>query len=215
MPRTKHQSLSFWSQGPSQRRGITFANPASIATRTSAACFEVGVIGIDPGLSGALALIPARRCGLVWTLDINAAVIEDMPVVSRNARREVSAPDVAEIIRHNLSGPMHAFVEMVGAAPIHHRRQGTSSMFSFGRSFGVLLGVLAALRVGITLVRPQDWRRGMQVNNGKDASRVRALELHPGLHSRLARIKDHGRADALLLATYGLRVFNREAEDIF
>jgi len=91
------------------------------------------------------------------------------------------------------------FVEQVSARP----GQGVTSMFRFGESFGLVKGVCAGIGLPLTLVTPQEWRRGMRVPTGKDGSRQRILELQPELAKRFARKKDHGRADAMLIALHG------------
>lgn len=148
-------------------------------------------IGIDPGLDGGIAIY---RPGLV--------TIMDMPTheVYRNGKkkREVSASGLVEALSDCEKGH-HAYVERVNAMP----KQGVTSMFSFGMSYGVIIGVLAALRIPYTLVTPQKWRKYHDVRPGKDGSRLRASELLPDSASHFSRVKDHGRADAALIAMYG------------
>jgi crossover junction endodeoxyribonuclease RuvC len=81
--------------------------------------------------------------------------------------------------------------------------QGTRSMFTVGLGYGLWLGVLGALRIPYTAVRPAVWKRSIGPSKDKEASRLRAQQLYPG--ADLRRKKDHGRAEALLLASYGLR----------
>ena len=81
--------------------------------------------------------------------------------------------------------------------------QGVSSVFSFGRSVGVIEGVLAMRGVPTTLVIPQRWQKACDVRGGKDGSRERAMQLFPD-YSELFKLKKHdGRADAALIAYYG------------
>ena len=150
------------------------------------------ILGIDPGLSGALAFLDTTT---------DAAVIMDMPTVEvvRNGKtkREVSAALIADLVAGK--GVVQAFVERVSAMP----GQGVSSMFSFGRSVGVLEGVLAAYEIPMTLVTPQAWMKAMSVRAGKDGSRERAMQLFPQYADQFARKKDNGRSDAVLIAKYG------------
>jgi crossover junction endodeoxyribonuclease RuvC len=78
-------------------------------------------------------------------------------------------------------------------------------MFSFGRSAGVIEGVLAALMVPQTFVQPAVWTRAITRGIGKDASRSRAMELYPSHQKEFARAKDDGRADAVLIGFWYLR----------
>ena len=150
------------------------------------------VLGIDPGLSGALAFYDTVS---------EALVVMDMPTVevTRNgkSKREVSPALVADMVAGK--GVEKAFMERVSAMP----GQGVSSMFSFGRSSGVVEGVLAAYEIPTTLVTPQAWMKAMGVRAGKDGSRERAMQLFPQYADQFARKKDNGRSDAVLIAKYG------------
>lgn len=79
--------------------------------------------------------------------------------------------------------------------------QGTRSLFTVGVGFGVWPGVLAAWTVSHTRVRPAIWKRTLELGKDKEAARLRAQQLFPG--ANLRRKKDHGRAEALLLAWWG------------
>ena len=75
-------------------------------------------------------------------------------------------------------------------------------------------GVLAGLGIPYELVTPQKWKRAMGVPSGdKSSSRPVALRLFPSLAAELRLKKDHGKADALLIAGYGRRrlIGGREA----
>ena len=149
-------------------------------------------IGIDPGLSGAIAVFDTEKGHLS---------VVDMPVVevvrNKKTKRELSPAMLAGILR--MTGkPCSAVVERVGAMP----GQGVSSVFSFGRSLGTIEGALSALEIPMTLVPPQQWQKAAGVRGGKDGSRQRAAELFPNYASLFARKKDDGRADAACLAWY-------------
>jgi len=150
------------------------------------------VLGIDPGLSGALAF---------YDTTTEVLVVMDMPTVevTRNGKnkREVSPALVADMVAGK--GIEKAFMERVSAMP----GQGVSSMFSFGRSSGVVEGVLAAYEIPTTLVTPQAWMKAMGVRAGKDGSRERAMQLFPQYSTAFARKKDDGRSDAALIAKFG------------
>lgn len=151
------------------------------------------ILGIDPGASGALAwLSPSGEL----------LAVEDMPhvvvTVSGKDRKRISAPMLADLIRETM--PTAAFVEKVGAMP----GQGTASMFSFGFSAGLVDGVLAGLGVPVTYVTPQAWKRAAGLNSDKSAVRLRAAQLFPDMARHFARVKDDGRAEAALIARYGV-----------
>ena len=153
-------------------------------------------IGIDPGLSGAIAFFDVEKGQLS---------VGDMPVVevkrNNKVKREVSPAALADILRSGIGpfGPVtHALLERVGAMP----GQGVTSVFSFGRSVGIVEGILASLYIPVTIVQPQAWQKAAGVRGGKDGSRLRACELFPNYATLFARKKDDGRADAALMAWY-------------
>lgn len=149
------------------------------------------VAGIDPGLDGAVAFLGEEL------------TVVDMPVLrlSRGGKqkRDLDAHGLAHLLR---TTPIdHAFVEAVGARP----GQGVTSTFSLGRSVGIIIGVLATLDIPLTLVSPAAWKRSLTVPKAKDGARSRASQLLPKSAQLWARARDHGRAEAALLALYGLR----------
>ena len=82
--------------------------------------------------------------------------------------------------------------------------QGVSSMFNFGMGYGAIQGVLAGLCVPLHLVTPQKWKKHQGlIGKDKDCARTLAQQLYP--EASLARKKDIGRADAILIGDYGLR----------
>lgn len=158
-------------------------------------------LGIDPGLSGACALLHN---------DSMVTEVFDTPTleVIRNGRRRRDyqiAPLISSLVLRvgNLiseTGEVCAYLESVNAFP----GQGVTSMFSLGRGLGLWEGVLAALGIPYTKVLPQVWKREMlggKSRQGKGASLLRAQQLFPS--ADLSRKRDHGRAEALLLAHYG------------
>ena len=151
-------------------------------------------IGIDPGLSGAIAIISTE-----------SLKIFDMPTmtVERNgkAKRQVSASELAEMLYLYSGRDCHVYCERVGAMA----GQGVTSVFSFGRSFGMIEGILAAYRLPVTFVPPATWVKAIGRGQGKDASRARAMELFPSDQDQFKRVKDDGRADAALIAYWGSR----------
>ena len=150
------------------------------------------ILGIDPGLTGAFAFLNTEDMTIT---------LEDMPIVEvlRNGSRknEVLPAGVANAVAGK--GIKHAFLERVGAMP----GQGVTSVFSFGRSTGILEGVLAAYEIPTTIITPQSWQKAAAVRDGKDAGRLRAAQLFPASSTCFQRKKDSGRADAALIAWTG------------
>jgi crossover junction endodeoxyribonuclease RuvC len=150
------------------------------------------ILGVDVGIHGALAFFDYEKGTLV---------VADMPTLAvqrgNKAKSEVSPQLVAMIIRQH--DVRRAVVERVGAMP----GQGVSSMFSFGRSLGVIEGVLGGLNIPISYITPQTWRKAMQVREGKDGSRLRAMELFPAYADEFKLKKHDGRAESALIAYCG------------
>jgi len=150
-----------------------------------------GILGVDPGLTGALAL---HRDG-EW-------ILLDMPIAGDAKRREINGPELCRFLREHQ--PDHAYLEYAAARP----GQGVSSMFKFGVSYGATKMALAACGVPYTIVIPMKWKPavGIQTGADKEASRLRALQLFSDLAAYLSRKKDHARADAMLLTYFGMKV---------
>lgn len=143
-------------------------------------------IGIDPGLKGAIALVGTVLADLV--------AVFDMPV----AGGAVSAQLLFELAGWRDPGYGTVVVEDVHSMP----KQGVSSVFSFGRSKGVVEGVFAACRRPIVYVSPAAWKRGLGLGKDKGEARQRACELWPAKAGLFARVRDDGRAEAALIAYY-------------
>lgn len=141
-------------------------------------------IGIDPGKSGAIAVIDDE--GRVW--NTNTFNKKDYAMLLR----EMSHPNI---------GSVKVVLEHVGAMP----GQGSVSMFNFGANFGFIEGLLAANNLPYELVRPQKWKRMFSCTSDKNTSVQVAQRLFPNIDlRRTARCsKPHdGIAEALLMAEY-------------
>ena len=151
------------------------------------------IAGIDPGLSGAVAVL-APEGTLVALTDIPTLTIS----TSRGGRQEYDVPGMTALVARHGDQGLHAILEESQAMP----GQGVRSMFTVGLGFGLWLGILAALGIPYTRVRPADWKRALGlVGKDKEQARLRAMQLFPRAELRLK--KHHGRAEALLLAWHG------------
>ena len=88
---------------------------------------------------------------------------------------------------------------------------GATSSFNFGMNFGMWIGICAASELPYQLVPPATWKGALMrdMSKEKDASRVKAMQMYPKTAKDLTRKKDHGRADALLMAVWAMRVSTR------
>jgi len=159
------------------------------------------IIGIDPGIGGAVAAVDGRG-NLLW--------VEDMPIrdAGKKSRKanEIDGSALARLLRLHVADIRCAVVEEVHAMP----GQGVSSMMSLGDSRGCIRGVLEALGISVERVEPQRWKKSYGlIGAEKDGSRACAIRLYPSCPD-LARKKDHGRAEAILLARFGSQSVRQE-----
>ena len=151
------------------------------------------IIGIDPWLSGAIAILK------------NDKVIKliEMPVMAegKKNKRQLNNAQLANILREIIENhqEISVVVEQVNAMP----GQGVTSMFNFGQSFGILKGVCSAMNLSMHFVRPVKWKKYFNlINSSKDASRTKAIEIFPYFSVNLSKKKDANKADAILIASY-------------
>jgi hypothetical protein len=140
------------------------------------------VLGIDPGQTGALAWY--------WP-ETGAIAVEDMPTVN-GAIDGAQLASMVEAMR-----PVGALIEQVASRP----GQGVASVFTFGRGYGTVIGVLQAHRIPLEFVTPGKWKKYFRLDAEKESARAKAINLWPDCKS-FGRKKDHGRAEAALLARY-------------
>ena len=151
------------------------------------------VVGIDPGLNGAIAILEDKK----------VLSIIDMPVMAdgKKNKRQLNNAQLAEILRNNTSDDdeISVVVEQVNAMP----GQGVTSMFNFGQTFGAIKGVCAALKLPIFFVRPSKWKKYFElINSSKDSSRTKVIEMYPYLSDQLTKKKDVNKSDAILIARF-------------
>jgi crossover junction endodeoxyribonuclease RuvC len=103
----------------------------------------------------------------------------------------------------------HCIIERVSAMP----KQGVTSTFRFGHAAGCLYGLVVGLGLPVSFVTPQAWQKHHGIGAAPKAAVQRAVQLFPGLAGSLTRKRDHNRADAALIATYGRRLISRERRD--
>ena len=145
-------------------------------------------IGVDPGKAGAYAIVDSDMCAQVepWNNDLFVEAMADLA--------------------HDGNGVgIVAAVEKVGAMP----GQGVTSMFSFGQSYGFILGVLTAFGIGYQLVPPGVWKRefGLIGKDKRESVEV-CKRLFPGvslLPTEKCRKESDGMADALCIAEWARR----------
>jgi crossover junction endodeoxyribonuclease RuvC len=152
------------------------------------------VIGIDPGLTGAVASLDSQG-ELLHLHDTPVMTIQ----IGRKTRQDYDPQAMRELLLPYVENACYLFIERQQSMP----GQGVSSTFKTGLGFGLWLGIIAALQIPYTIIAPLRWKRSAGlVGREKDASRQRAQQLFPT--APLTRKRDHGRGDALCIAYHGL-----------
>ena len=151
------------------------------------------IIGIDTGLSGAIAILENNKVLNLF----------DMPVMSegKKNKKQLNSSHLVNIIKENIAQneEIAVVVEQVNAMP----GQGVTSMFNFGQTFGAIKGLCAALELPIYFVRPSKWKKHFElINSSKDASRTKVIEMYPKLSNQLTKKKDVNKSDAILIARF-------------
>ena len=151
------------------------------------------IVGIDPGLSGAIAILENNKILNLY----------DMPVMpeGKKNKRQLNSAQLVSIIKENtkIGEEKAVVVEQVNAMP----GQGVTSMFNFGQTFGAIKGISAALDLPIYFVRPSKWKKHFElINSSKDASRTKVIEMYPSLSNQLSKKKDVNKSDAILIAKF-------------
>lgn len=157
------------------------------------------ILGIDPGVTGALALSDETKTpasGLRW-------LILDIPVMG-DKHPELNSPALRDWLRKH--APDHCFLEAMqfGAPTSDGNRKGLAGAMRFGALYGSIKATLACCDVPMTPIQPQVWKRYFRLmKSSKELSRIRALQLFPDQGETLRRKKDQNRAEAMLIAAYG------------
>lgn len=142
------------------------------------------VLGIDPGLTGAMAFLNA---------DGSLEELEDLPTLGKILNSHL----LSRLIQGY--GPIKsAIVEQAQSMP----RQGIAGAFNYGVNYGIIIGVLATLEVPTSFVTASVWKRKVHLTTDKTLSRRRASERWPARADDFKRVKDDGRAEAALLAAW-------------
>ena len=163
------------------------------------------IIGIDPGISGAICFFE----------DGEVKEIIDMPVMAdgKKNKRQINGPQVYNEILKRINRfqkkDIIVVIEQVSAMP----GQGVTSMFNFGQSFGVLKGICSAMQLSMFFIRPAKWKKyfGL-IKTEKDASRTKVIEIFPYISSQLSRKKDSNKADAVLIASFFYNTYKKAEE---
>ena len=168
-------------------------------------------VGVDPGANGAIAVLKdANTIFRLFDLPI------DHVMINKKERSRLNPGKTLALFRtlDQVRDPLHVLIEHPTIRPLQTRdkqtgarvmrQPGAAGMFSFGENYGILLCALTAAGLPFTEVSPATWMSGVGVH-GKDDARRLAAQWFPVHANYFSHKKDDGRADATLLALWGLR----------
>lgn len=155
-------------------------------------------VGIDPGLSGAAALLSEQ-----------GTVVEvcSLPIMANNKatgkiKNCINAKELHSLLyswEFEHQEILSCWIEQVSSRP----GDGVSSAFSFGETFGAIRAVCACLDLRVNYVRPSAWKNYFKIGSDKEVARALAINLFPAASDHLSKKKDHDKAEAILIAHYG------------
>lgn len=159
------------------------------------------ILGIDPGLSGALAF---------YNPETGFLSVVDMPTLKSGGAKgksEIDRTALARLIDAEAGNIAHCYIEQVGTRP----GEGAAGAFSFGKGYGLVLGILAANFVPVSFVTPAVWKKAMGCTGDKEQSRARASDILPRHADKWPLKKHDGRAEAALICIHGARQIAMQA----
>jgi len=151
-------------------------------------------IGIDPGLTGAVAVFESG----------SLTIVEDLPTMAKTTGRgrELDAVWFADQLDEWKRGADAIYIELQQPMP----RQGVSSTFATGMTYGAICAICSFAHIPVFRVRPNAWKKAAGLlKKDKDCSRTLAMRMWPTHRKEFARKKDHNRAEAALIAYFGGR----------
>jgi crossover junction endodeoxyribonuclease RuvC len=145
-------------------------------------------VGIDPGQTGALTLLRSDSFPMgFWDWPADNVILAD-------TFRSLQIWDIKL-----------AVIEKAQAWP----NQGVVSMFKYGVNFGTWLGMLAFIGWPLQIITPQRWRKSLDSSVPAKPTKedlIRYTKQRWPMAAGLDRQKDHGRAEALLIAEYARQI---------
>lgn len=170
------------------------------------------VLGIDPDIKGAVAVLKPQHSG-------SPAQVYDAPTVEvfigKRVRRRLDARSIVSLLR-NLGAPAGSLAYVEQSRPFPN--DGKQGWWCGGFGYGLWIGTLVASGFSVIPISSMVWKKHFDLSGGnlqKDESRAIACSLFASLSPQLKRKKDHGRAEALLIAAYGksmMKMTERDSE---
>jgi crossover junction endodeoxyribonuclease RuvC len=167
------------------------------------------IAGIDPGLTGALAVVDGADRSTTRLTVVDAI---DVPTIGESTKREVDVMALIGWLKRNEID--HAYIEYVNAMPSipdketgERRGMGAASAFKFGYITGQIRACIVGCKIPFTVISSAKWKKAHNLPGGagnKEHSRQLAMRIFPDSHNLLARKRDEARAEAILIARYGI-----------
>ena len=153
------------------------------------------IIGIDPGISGAICFFENGEIKDVIDMPSMAEGKKNKKQINGSQLFNELEIRVKDFQKKNIA----VVVERVSAMP----GQGVTSMFNFGQSYGVIKGICSAMQLPIYFISPSKWKKYFNlIKTSKDASRAKVIEIFPYISSKLQKKKDSNKAEAILIASF-------------
>ena len=139
-------------------------------------------LGVDPGKKGAIAVLDS---------EMMRVECHDMPATTRELHDLIAGLPMIK----------HGSVEK----PFYPQMIGVTNAAKIAQAFGCLLGALQWRDIPFVEVRSNKWKPALNLSKDKSASREMAMQLFPDDADQFKRVKDDGRAEAALLAWWGMK----------
>lgn len=165
------------------------------------------VAAFDPGLTGAVAILHAD----------GRASVHDLPTLELPGNwtvgKRLDCLALGRLVRREVPADLALATCCESIRAMGNEGERGLRVASLMRAFGAIEATCDLLRAPAELIDPQSWQRffGLAGKNVEAQARERgalprtvtlAAELYPHLADRLARVKDHNRAEAVLIGHY-------------
>ena len=143
------------------------------------------ILAIDPGITGALAFLDVGTP--------NRVAVFDMPILDGDVNPHLLCEHIQTFL------PDQAVIERASSRP----KQGVASVWRYSAAYTTACVCVRLMHVPLKIITPTSWKKAMNLQGGKDGkeqARELAVDLFPLCAQHFNRKKDHGRAEAALLA---------------
>eukprot|EP00891_Asterochloris_glomerata_P000150 jgi/Astpho2/150/Aster-x0895 len=184
---------------------------------TSSGAATAALKGLDqPETNGSSGLAQLAEHSTQLSLQGATAEVMDIPCqlhkVGARSRRQgqhvtgqTDPQQVAVLVQGLLQRFPGAQIRAVLEEPLPGSMNGKFSWYSSGYTAGIWQGVLLSCGVPFASVTARRWKADLLLNGlGKEGSRLLAQRVFPQTTPLLKRKKDHGRAEAMLIAAWGV-----------